>query len=128
MKKLVTILLLTLLIPATSFADSFKTGNDLLINCESELQVDTAHCLEYIKGIYDAHATFVAWGYMEPRFCVPKGVTVGQLRKIVVKYLNDNPQILHQSGSGRVSNSFFDAFPPSLKDDGTSYCPDKGES
>ncbi|MFP6801731.1 MAG: Rap1a/Tai family immunity protein, partial [Pseudomonadales bacterium] len=64
---------------------------------------------------------------MEPKFCVPEGengVTAGQLRKIVVKYLNENPEELHLTAGSLVSNALNEAFPVSYKDDGTSYCPE----
>jgi hypothetical protein len=61
---------------------------------------------------------------MEHGFCVPKGVPIGQLQKIVVKNLNERPEKLHLGEGGLVSNALYDAFPPSFKDDGTRYCPE----
>ncbi|MFP6792944.1 MAG: Rap1a/Tai family immunity protein [Pseudomonadales bacterium] len=50
------------------------------------------------------------------------GVNKVQLKKIVVKYLNENPEDLHMTASSSVSNALYDAFEPSFKDDGTRYC------
>ena len=123
MKKLTAILLIAALLPATSLA-RFIDGNKLLDDCEG----GNVACSGYIAGISDAHGTFVGWGDMGPKFCVPKGVTVGQLMKVAVKHLNDFPEALHYNASGLVSQALFGAFPPSFKDDGTRYCPDEGES
>jgi predicted component of type VI protein secretion system len=129
MKKLVTAVLLTAaLIPATSFA-GFENGNGLLAECTAR-EADNlyyqknARCMAYISAISDAHDTFVGWGNMEPKFCLPEGVTRGQLKKIVVKDLNENPADLHLTAGSLVSSALYGAFPPSFKDDGTSYCPD----
>jgi len=132
MKKLITVLLLTLLIPATSFA-GFENGNTLLARCtttkaETLYYQEQARCLAYISGISDAHNTFVAWGYMEPRFCLPNSVTRDQLEKIVVKYLNENPEKLHFTAASSINNALYGAFPAPYRDDGTRYCPDEGES
>ena len=147
MKKLITALLLAALIPATSFA-SFMGGNELLARCTTEgteiedsfedykaLPIQSkerrlvgffnrSNCNGYIKAISDAHSAFVFWGYMEPTFCTPKGSSAGQFIKIVVKYLNENPEILRLEAGGAVVNAISDAFPVSYKDDGTRYCPE----
>ena len=128
MNKLITALLLTVLIPATSFAS--KDGNELLAECTKEGTetvdyMDISHCYGYIEGIADVHYTFVAWGHMQPLFCVPKNVTGGQVKKIVVKWLDENPEKLHLGAGSLVSGgALYHAFPYSLKDDGTRYCPE----
>ena len=134
MKYLSTILLLAVLIPATSFAVSnFMGGNELLARCSNEGTkdvdyMDRSQCRGYIQGIADAHDRYAVWEDMQPNFCIPKNVNTGQLQKIVVKSLNDHPEGLHYAASSRVSNALHDAFPPSYKDDGPRYCPDQGES
>ena len=124
MNKLLTTLLLTLLLPATGFA-YFINGNKLLTQCESKF---TQLCTGYIVGLSDTYNNLVHWGFMEPHFCKPKAIIVSQLHKIVVKHLNENPEDLHSDGAGLVGRALFTAFPPSYKDDGTPYCPDKGQS
>lgn len=124
MKKLIT----AALIPATSFA-GFEDGNGLLARCTTTEANDlyfqnSSNCLAYIAAISDAQDTLVGWGNMEPKFCLPEGVTRGQLKKIVVKDLNENPADLHLNAGSLVINALYSAFPPSYKDDLTSYCPD----
>ena len=53
-----------------------------------------------------------------------KGVKVSQLTMIAVKFLNENSEKLHLTAGSSVSNALNEAFPPSYKDDGTSYCPE----
>jgi hypothetical protein len=138
MKKLITALLLTVLIPATSFARtaSYENGNSLLAKCEnkkigkqtmqkiSDGTMNKGICFGYLTGISDAHGAEVSWGLTEPRFCSPKGVIRGQLVKVVIKYLNERPETVHLSASSLVNNALYLAFPPSFKDDGTRYCPE----
>ena len=40
-----------------------------------------------------------------------KEVITGQIKKIVVKYLNDNPENLHNTASSLVQVALFEAFP-----------------
>ena len=130
MKKLITAVLLTAaLIPAASFA-SFKTGNTLLAECTNKgLEIvdfmDKSSCNAYIMGSEDTHEIAVLYlGEMKPLFCLPKGATIGQRVKIVVKYMNENPEDLHFPASLILPMAFKKAFPPTLKSDGTRYCPE----
>jgi hypothetical protein len=129
MKKLLTAALLTAaLIPAASFA-FFKTGNTLLAECTNKGTeivdfMDKSSCNAYIMGFEDTHKASVLSGLLKPLFCSPGGATVKQRIKIVVKYLNENPEGLHYPASALVSNVLNEAFPPSFKADGTRYCPE----
>jgi hypothetical protein len=126
MRYLIAILL-TALIPASSFAGHFKTGLALLEECEPlAASYEAWECHGYIEGIHDAHNTYEASTHMMPKFCMPKGVNSTQLVKVVVKHLNEHPEELHLTASSLVSEAFSVAFPASVKDDGTGYCPDEG--
>ena len=50
-------------------------------------------------------------GDMNKEFCIPKNVGTTQLRKVVIKGLNENPERLHHSASSLVFNIFYEAFP-----------------
>jgi hypothetical protein len=121
------LILLIALLPATSFAGTFKTGLALLEECEAST---TSHkvwkCHGYIQGIHDAHNTYAALTDMTPNFCIPAGVNSTQLVKVVVKHLNEHPEKLHLTASSQVTNALYIAFPASYKDDFTRYCPDEG--
>ena len=124
------VLILSTLIPASSFA-SFKGGNELHAACSTEGKesVDyaaTSLCLGYVQGIVDAHVSYVEWGVMPPNFCIQRGVTVGQLVKVALKHMNEHPEKLHLTAASLVTNAFAFAFPASVKDDGTRYCPAEG--
>ena len=79
-------------------------------------------------GLSDAHDSYVKWGDMEPHFCAAGTIKLDQLRKIVVKYLNDHPENLHLAGGNLVTNALHYAFLPSEKYNDTRYCPDGGEN
>ena len=122
MKKLTVILLLAALLPATSLAGGYYIeGNELLAWCEA----DNDACPGYIMGIDDSHTAYLQVDSMEPKFCIPEGVRANQLVKIAVKFLNDHPEDLHYPASIQVITALFEAFPASVKDDGTKYCPDE---
>jgi hypothetical protein len=132
MKKLITAALLTAaLIPATSFAGYFEDGNELLSDCTASKDDNvyyqkSAGCVAYITAISDLHDNSVRLQEREPKFCTPRGVTKGQLEKIVVKYLNENPAYLHRNAAHLVGNALAFAFPPYRKagNDGVYYCED----
>ena len=45
---------------------------------------DRAFCIGYVTGLGKSHA-----------FCAPAGVTVGQLMRVIVKYLEARPELHH---------------------------------
>lgn len=53
-------------------------------------------CLSYITGVFDGQS--LAGGMNGKRFpvCVDSEVTQGQLVKVIVKYADDHPKILHE--------------------------------
>ena len=84
-------------------------------------------CWSYLEGVMDAHQTFHDWGELtQPYYCKPQGVTLGQVRAIVVKRLKENPERLHHSASSQVMNALHDAFTPEVKFENGEivyYCP-----
>lgn len=46
-------------------------------------------CTTYLEGLADG---LTSGGLL----CTPAGVTVGQLRAVVIKYLEDHPELLHE--------------------------------
>jgi hypothetical protein len=100
---------------ATTYAHAqlvqFYTGNSLMEKCESDNT--WMLCLGYISGIADAMETVehienlpVEWS-----FCVPKEVTNFQLRKVVMKHMEENPADQHYGASGIVREALHNAFP-----------------
>ena len=90
---------------------SLMDGKALLGDCESQSPASFAICLGYLEAAVDTHNTWVGWKDLHAKICVPKGVKPEELRLVVVKYLNDNPKLLHVSGSSLVLNALMGAFP-----------------
>ena len=67
-------------------------------------------CDGFLAG---ASGTFHYWMSLEERkfFCEPNGVTGGQLRDIVTKWLIENPAKRHLAGEVLVGEALIDAFP-----------------
>lgn len=79
-------------IPAHS---QFSTGNDLYANCstkQGQFNYDTEWglCLGYIVGVADTMTQFQQLNKIDT--CVPSPVTKGQLRAMVIKYMEDHPE------------------------------------
>jgi hypothetical protein len=69
--------------------EAFKSGNALLRECVSSNEVFRASCTAYIVGVVDSVESFRANNGNTP--CAPRTVEAGQLRDVVVKFLQENP-------------------------------------
>lgn len=65
-------------------------------------------CNGYITGVVDA-SRGIAWD--GTRFCEPDIYSDSQLKKIVIKYLNDHPEKLHKAAGSLVQAALYEAFP-----------------
>ena len=85
MKKLALLVVVASLFVASPVmaVKSFKSGNALSENCTSNISVEESYCLGYIAASDDAHSVLVGNDFMNPLFCTPNGVTVGQLKKLL---------------------------------------------
>jgi hypothetical protein len=61
-------------------------------------------CASYLQGWTDVASVFNV-------YCAPDGVTNGQIFKVVFKYLNNNPEKLHETKSVLVAQALKKAFP-----------------
>jgi hypothetical protein len=91
--------------------DYWMSGNDLLSSCtatektyltSSDKMSEYGQCVGYIKGWLDG----IGWYGASVPTCVPKGVTVGQLVEMTVKYLRENPAIRHEIVTRHLSDAF----------------------
>ena len=89
----------------------YYKGSELLERCESDSNVDKGTCLGFLAGIVDITNAYDGWGVVSQKFCIPDGATLGQLRKVVIKGLNEEPEKLHLGASSAVANIFYKAFP-----------------
>ena len=111
--KLILILLLTFTVVPTNAGN--LTGNELLEHCgvggKKEDPIHyfqyRAYCTGYIEGVTDG----IYYTQTINLFCVPNKVTVGQIMKVVTKYLNENPQRLHENYVPLILSAMREAFP-----------------
>lgn len=83
---------------------AYFTGNKLKSRLDNEKDgVPYAVALGYILGVYDASS--------DVSICGPSQGTAGQLGAIVLKYLAEHPQKLHEKASDLVLNALSSAFP-----------------
>jgi len=95
---------------------AFADGNSLLKNCKALDSQDTRNlmgiglCAGYLQGVSDLNG-FYEVSKLPTFFCMPDKVSYGQKAKVVIKYLEDHPEKLHEIDGGLVLSSFVDAFP-----------------
>ncbi|WP_223592418.1 Rap1a/Tai family immunity protein [Pseudomonas sp. A-R-19] len=99
-------------------------GNELLEGCQAMIQTDdtgeappvnliigAGQCLGIVEGV--RMTMFYLNGSLPEaaRVCFPKGVTTGQGARVVVKYLKDNPEELHEDATSLIFFAYHKAFP-----------------
>jgi len=89
----------------------FQTGNEFLADCNSSEPFLQGTCAGSIAFARDMHNTWVSQGFLSERICSPEGVTRGQLRRVVLKYMEEYPERLHNSSSSIVLHALTQAFP-----------------
>lgn len=88
------------------------TGRRLLERCESVLKIASPDlmnfgwCLGFLEGLDDMGAASGARFY-----CLPDNASFGQQARVVVKYLNDHPEKLHEIDVALAIAALREAFP-----------------
>ncbi len=107
MKKLV-ILIFTLIMAASVNAKSLKsskifnfTGNMLSEFCVDGFAKHRGICMGYITGV----------AAVQKSACIPDGVKWGQVKKVAIKYIAENPEIAHKNAFEIVVSSLKNAWP-----------------
>ncbi|PYY69969.1 hypothetical protein CRX42_13770 [Pseudomonas jessenii] len=106
---------------AVSAAEASYDGNELLGQCQQYIKaadkernydpIAAGLCLGFIHGV-DETVTYLRGDLAkDAKFCTPKDITNGQVVRIVVKYLKDNPKLLHKSRGALVWLALNDAYP-----------------
>lgn len=100
--------------------DASTTGMELLTECrqlvalldeEKDVNLnEAARCAGYIQGIHELTRLYQATK-LPTLYCPPDTVTMGQVARIVEKYLRDHPAKLHEPGSILVTDAAKEAFP-----------------
>lgn len=125
----------TLLMVVTLFALDLsalaeKTGNDLLASCQAAVRVadnnggpaagqfDAGWCIGWVSGalaltqLHNEWTTFTQQKSTLVQFCVlDAGVSAIQAVRILVKYLKEHPEQLHEDGMGLTVAALKGSFP-----------------
>jgi Rap1a immunity proteins len=83
----------------------FLTGNELLTYCKGGDSKDQAQCLGYIEGVVDT----LAFSPLPLSCRLSGGVTVGQLKDVVVNALIADPTERHFAAFSLVRSAIADA-------------------
>ena len=96
-------------------AEDFYIGTktlDYCDNCINSANVSKlnacSYCISYISLMHDA---FVDWGVIEPKWCLTDEVTLKQLTKNMIRYINKNPDSLHNYSTYLVADSLTEGYP-----------------
>ena len=95
------------LLGAVHYARADATGNQLYDACSApeQNQVYGAACLSLIDGVSQV-------GKIRGDFCIrTSGVTMGQSRAVVLRYLEIHPELRHQPAGLLVLQALMQAFP-----------------
>ena len=98
---------LVAILPHLKTDAGYKTGNQLLNECARE----EMQCFGYLQAVADTGNTFGQWKLLDTRlFCIPGGVTTGQLEQAFVNYANRNLEQLKSGASSLVINAYHEEF------------------
>jgi hypothetical protein len=124
MVRLLLILLLLISNQVIAVDGYFEDSYGLYLKCEKTLDgegdssVDpqtlyhTGLCGGYIGAIHDSVKDLVFHGLIgKDPYCMPSGINRGQLVKIVISYIKDNPESFTQSASSSVLGAYSESFP-----------------
>ncbi len=87
----------------TSFSAQAITGEKLLEMCDAGREF----CDGYVWSVVD---NVVTSNETSKFFCIPKGVSSVQTKKVVIKYMEKNPENLHWTATALVHNALLEAF------------------
>jgi hypothetical protein len=98
---------------------AFKNGNDLMQACTPDENdkvhfLDDAYCLGFIAGAVDDE-TMMQDLQKRFAFCLRPGVTVGQIKDVVVVLLQQHPEKRDYSAASLIAEAMIGAFPCSNK-------------
>jgi hypothetical protein len=88
---------------------SLQTGNGLLEACTSIPEMQIA-CIEYVSGVADG-ASAVQREARSRSVCIPRDAQLGQMKDVVVNYLQAHPEIRQNHSGELVLDALQRAFP-----------------
>lgn len=89
----------------------FKSGQELLDQCQSSDSGAVARCDWYIMGLWDAFGLLADLEVTERYMCLDVGTTVDVLRNDVTNYLRRSSTDLSKSAVSAVANALIEAYP-----------------
>ncbi len=98
------------------------TGNDLLRRCQGQSEnaaikiMNDTFCLGFIAGYTDALRTNLR---NSETVCMPNQAEWEQRKKVVVKYMNEHPEKLHEYYEVLIMEAIEEAFPCDGKSTGS---------
>lgn len=92
---------------AAAVHGDFVNGNQLLAMCET----NGVECARYTEAVSDTLDAMEGMGGMKEYYCSTNGVTVGQIRDIVLKYLREHPESRNEGAAGIAFVALADVFP-----------------
>jgi hypothetical protein len=103
MKLIYSIVLIFLCATNTfAFTYSARTGNEYYSFLKSPETVDSLMAMEFMFGVIDTKIT---------TYCIPSGVTPGQLQEIVTKYIEQQPEKRHLVAAMLIEAAIKKSFP-----------------
>ena len=121
MKPIIAIIMiLGLCYPTVADEYKYYSGVELLRGCKlsikwtegEKLGYDDASkasvCVGYVQGVLDTYAGFHKESQL---FCMPNGVTTYQVMRILIKYLNENPEMLHDDAMFLILSGLRNVYP-----------------
>ena len=106
-KIAVLLLLLAFAFPAVAEEKPYFSGQELLNDCTSKKALPRGFCIGFVNGLVNGYVFSDRNTYL----CPPANSNVGQWERVIIKYLEDNPQMLHEPASVLAINAMFEAFP-----------------
>jgi hypothetical protein len=107
------LVLFGMLLPAVGWC--FDTGSFffraryLVETCESESNAKYNECVAYLASVADtADAVEAVTGAQSA--CVPTGVSLAELRKVLLDYQEHHPELLHGSAAALAVNAYQEAW------------------
>jgi len=128
MKRLTMIVTVFVMVTITPAMAVDRTGNDLLVDCANLINTESLESVSkekvlgmgYCIGLIDGLVTFnyVYEAVLERegnsnmvQMCLPQRISTRQSAKVIVKYLEDNPSRLHESGQALAAQALVIEYP-----------------
>lgn len=128
MKRLLLMTAVFVMVTAVPAMAVKRTGNDLLVDCGNLISTESIENVSkekllgigYCIGLIDGLVTFnyvyeaVLEGEVNSKMvqmCLPQRISTRQSAEVIVKYLEDNPSRLTQSGQALAAQALVTAYP-----------------